>query len=1159
MKRTPARTMFALLLAVVLVLGLAAPAMAATTMRSVQKLTVNGEAVECDKYNIDGYNYFKLRDLAKLLDGTNSQFNVDYDKAAKMMVVTTGVPYTTPNGTELQVGEDQSASAVPSVQSLMIDGEMREDLTAYNIGGNNYFQLRELGKALHFYVHYDAASKTMLVDESEEDEAWDTGDAGLDNPRNQDGIGEKEILVVSFGTSFNDSRVATIGAVEAAMEKAFPEMSVRRGFTAQIVIDHIALRDDETIDNFTQALDRAVANGVKELYVQPTHLMDGFEYNDVKAELAEYADKFDVIALGDPILTTDEDYDIVIEAITEATKQYDDGKTAICFMGHGTEADSNHVYADMQAKLTEKGYANYYVGTVEAEPSVYDVLEAVKAGGYTKVVLRPLMIVAGDHANNDMADLEDEESWASIFTAAGYEVECVLEGLGQLPAIQDLLVDHMKAAIGEPAEEEDEENYETGDASLDNPRNQDGMGHTELLVVSFGTSFNDSRRLTIGAIEEAMEKAFPGYDVRRGFTAQIVIDHIARRDGEVIDNFTEALDRAVRNGVSDLLVQPTHLMDGFEYNDVKEELAKYEGKFDNIVLGAPLLTSDEDYDIVIEAITEATKQYDDGKTAICFMGHGTEAESNHVYADMQAKLTEKGYANYYVGTVEAEPSVYDVLEAVKAGGYTKVVLRPLMIVAGDHANNDMADLEDEESWASIFTAAGYEVECVLEGLGQLPAIQDLLVDHIRTAAAEALEEDYDTGDASLDDPRNADGIGEKELLVISFGTSFNDSRVATIGAIEKAMEDAIPGYAVRRGFTADIVINHIARRDGEIIDNVARALDRAVENGVKQLVVQPTHLMDGFEYNDVKEALMAYVDKFDRIRIGKPILNTEEDYDTVIAAITEATAQYDDGKTAICFMGHGTEADSNHVYADMQAKLTEKGYANYYVGTVEAEPSVYDVLEAVKAGGYTKVVLRPLMIVAGDHANNDMADLEDEESWASIFTAAGYEVECVLEGLGQLPAIQKLLVEHARDAEVLVPERAINETSDESVAKEGAEPITGDKLNDGTYEITVNTGAKMFKVVKALLTVKDGEMTAVLTLSGSGYSWFYVGEADGIADADYADFIPAVINGDGYTFEIPVEALDQVISCAAYSRAKDAWYPRNILFDADTLPEGALK
>ena len=1155
MKRTPARTVFALLLAVVLVLGLAAPALAATTMRSVQKLTVNGEAVECDKYNIDGYNYFKLRDLAKLLDGTNSQFNVDYDKAAKMMVVTTGVPYTTPNGTELQIGADQSASAIPSVQSLMIDGELREDLTAYNIGGNNYFKLRELGQALHFYVHYDKATNTAIVDEQDEDEAWDTGDASLDNPRNADGIGEKELLVVSFGTSFNDSRRLTIGAIEEAMEKAFPGYDVRRGFTAQIVIDHVALRDDETIDNFGQAMDRAVANGVKELYVQPTHLMDGYEYNDVVNELATYEDKFEKIVIGAPLLTSDEDYDIVIEAITEATKQYDDGKTAICFMGHGTEADSNHVYADFQAKLTEKGYANYFIGTVEAEPSVYDVLEAVKAGGYTKVVLRPLMIVAGDHANNDMADLEDEESWASIFTAAGYEVECVLEGLGQLPAIRQLLVDHMKAAIGEP-EEEDEENYGTGDASLDNPRNQDGIGETEVLVVSFGTSFNDSRRLTIGAIEEAMEEAFPGYDVRRGFTAQIVIDHIARRDGEVIDNFGEALDRAVSNGVKNLLVQPTHLMDGYEYNDVKNELETYKDKFETVVLGAPVLTSDEDYDVVIEAITEATKQYDDGKTAICFMGHGTEADSNHVYADMQAKLAAKGYANYYIGTVEAEPSVYDVLEAVKAGSYTKVVLRPLMIVAGDHANNDMADLEDEESWASIFTAAGYEVECVLEGLGQLPAIRDLLVEHLKEAAAEALDEDYGTGDASLDDPRNADGIGEKELLVVSFGTSFNDSRVATIGAIEKAMEDAIPGYAVRRGFTAQIVIDHIARRDGEVIDNFGQAMDRAVANGVKNLVVQPTHLMDGYEYNDVKNELLTYVDKFEKIKLGKPILTSDEDYDTVIAAITEATAQYDDGKTAICFMGHGTEADSNHVYADFQAKLTEKGYANYFIGTVEAEPSVYDVLEAVKAGSYTKVVLRPLMIVAGDHANNDMADLEDEESWASIFTAAGYEVECVLEGLGQLPAIRKLLVQHARDAEMLVPKRDLADASDmtavDEVVEEGMTPITGDRIADGTYKVEVKSSSSMFKVTNAVLTVKDGKMTATFNTTKS-YTWMFMGATDKIAAADLSDFQEGKLVDGAMTYTIPVEALDQGIVCAAYSRNKDQWYARTLLFRYDSL------
>ena len=264
-----------------------------------------------------------------------------------------------------------------------------------------------------------------------------------------------------------------------------------------------------------------------------------------------------------------------------------------------------------------------------------------------------------------------------------------------------------ESASAEP-EEEDEENYETGDASLDNPRNQDEIGEKELLVVSFGTSFNDSRRLTIGAIESALEKAFPEYAVRRGFTSQIIIDHVAKRDGEIIDNMQEALDRAVDNGVKTLVVQPTHLMNGLEYEEMSKAIAQYSDAFEQISIGQPLLTSDEDFQAVAKAITEATADYDDGETAIVFMGHGTEAESNGVYAKMQQVLTDGGYAHYYVGTVEATPSLDDVLEAVKQGSYKRVVLRPLMVVAGDHANNDMAGDEDD-SWKTTFEKAGYEV------------------------------------------------------------------------------------------------------------------------------------------------------------------------------------------------------------------------------------------------------------------------------------------------------------------------------------------------------------------------------------------------------------------------------------------------------------------
>ena len=281
--------------------------------------------------------------------------------------------------------------------------------------------------------------------------------------------------------------------------------------------------------------------------------------------------------------------------------------------------------------------------------------------------------------------------------------------------------------------EADEENYATGDASLDDPLNQDDIGERELLVVSFGTSFNDSRRLTIGGIESAIAAAIPDYTVRRAFTAQIVIDHVRDRDGEVIDNVTEALDRAAANGVKTLVVQPTHLMHGFEYDDLVAELGARAEDFDRVAVGEPLLSGDDDFDRVADILIDVTKEYDDGQTAIVFMGHGTEHEANAVYAKMQGVLADKGAENIYIGTVEAEPSVDDVLAALEGKGYTRAVLRPLMVVAGDHANNDMAG-DEEDSWKSLFSAAGYDVVCVLEGLGQVPEIQQIYVEHAQAAA-----------------------------------------------------------------------------------------------------------------------------------------------------------------------------------------------------------------------------------------------------------------------------------------------------------------------------------------------------------------------------------------------------------------------------------------
>ena len=292
----------------------------------------------------------------------------------------------------------------------------------------------------------------------------------------------------------------------------------------------------------------------------------------------------------------------------------------------------------------------------------------------------------------------------------------------------------------------------------------------------------------------------------------------------------------------------------------------------------------------------------------------------------------------------------------------------------------------------------------------------------------------DTGDAGKDDPRNADDIGENELLVVSFGTSFNGSRAADIKGIEDALQAAYPDWSVRRAFTAQIIINHVQARDGEKIDNMDQALDRAVANGVKNLVVQPTHLMHGAEYDEMCEAVEQYRDKFDSVAIAEPLLGEVGEDATVINADKEAvaaaitaeavkTAGYDDiaaaaaDGTAFVFMGHGTSHTAKVSYSQMQTAMQTLGYDNVFIGTVEGEPedtACDAVIEKVKEAGYTKVILRPLMVVAGDHANNDMAGADDD-SWLSQFNAVDCfeSVDTQIAGLGEIGDIQQLYVDHA--------------------------------------------------------------------------------------------------------------------------------------------------
>ena len=374
-----------------------------------------------------------------------------------------------------------------------------------------------------------------------------------------------------------------------------------------------------------------------------------------------------------------------------------------------------------------------------------------------------------------------------------------------------------------------------------------------------------------------------------------------------------------------------------------------------------------------------------------------------------------------------------------------VMLMSMLTACGNKGNNDVSTAETDQAAANKVAAlidAIYVQERTEETDAQCEAAKaawDALTD-AQKALVEGKEAspDYfglDTGDASKDDPRNQDEIGEKELLVVSFGTSFNDSRVADIKSIEDTLQAANPDWSVRRAFTAQIIINHIQARDGEKIDNMEQALERAVANGVKQLVVQPTHLMHGAEYDEMCAAIDKVRDKFESVEIAEPMLgevgsdaaviNTDKEAvakAVVAAALSESgyesTAAAKEAGVAYVLMGHGTAHVAKVTYSQMATQMDKLGYENVFIGTVEGEPedtSCEAVIAAVKEAGYTTVVLRPLMVVAGDHANNDMAGA-DEDSWKTMFEAAGLTVNCQISGLGRIADVQALYVAHSKAA-----------------------------------------------------------------------------------------------------------------------------------------------
>jgi len=266
-------------------------------------------------------------------------------------------------------------------------------------------------------------------------------------------------------------------------------------------------------------------------------------------------------------------------------------------------------------------------------------------------------------------------------------------------------------------------------------------GRKAILVVSFGTSYNDNRRMTIGAIESDIARAFRDWEVRRAFTSKMIIRKLAERDGEKIDYITEALERLSSDGFGTVVVQPTHVMNGKEYDDVVDAVTYHAGSFDRISIGRPLLTSESDYDAAVDAfgrslVKDASDVAGDG-VAIVMMGHGTTHFANSTYSQLHLKLQLSGYPNAYVTTVEGYPSFGDTVKLMEGKGYTDAVLFPFMLVAGDHANNDMAG-DDEDSLSSVLSAEGYNVHSIVKGLGEYPEFRELFVGHVRDAM-DALE------------------------------------------------------------------------------------------------------------------------------------------------------------------------------------------------------------------------------------------------------------------------------------------------------------------------------------------------------------------------------------------------------------------------------------
>ena len=426
----------------------------------------------------------------------------------------------------------------------------------------------------------------------------------------------------------------------------------------------------------------------------------------------------------------------------------------------------------------------------------------------------------------------------------------------------------------------------------------------------------------------------------------------------------------------------------------------------------------------------------------------------------------------------------------------------------------------------------------------------IMITFIIAGCSTIKNDNYEEGTSAADNIVNTTAA-EKVILVVSFGTSYNQSRSLTIGGIEGAIKTAFPDYQVRRAFTSQIIIDKLAEREKLKIDNVTEAMNRLVLDRVKEVVIQPTTVMNGFEYDDMIAEIMPFAGRFESLKIGTHLLCDDADYDAVTEILVNATSKFRAKDTAVVFMGHGTEHEAGITYTRLQNVLTAKGYTDYIIGTVEHGIELDDVQEILAEMGVKKVVLRPLMVVAGDHANNDMAG-DEEDSWKTILTEDGYTVVTVIEGLGQIKGIQEIYVRHVRDA--------INSNNLRAEASAvNAAGVSAYRIKNGAYHIEADSDSSMFRFVDCQLAVEGGSMTALMTLSGQGYQSLYLGTAkQALADSG-VNYLRYTLSDERHTFIVPVAALDIGIDCAALGTRSGTWYDHAVIFKSAGIPNDAFE